>query len=107
ISTYPPGNIALTALEINNVGCDSLSIPTPGVLNSNSVWIPYKWDTLYKVSVQISNNAFPATGYILLNASGWNIKLSPGFTLKDCYGQTLIYTIQPPCGSAFQLSKAI
>ncbi|HTN47369.1 MAG TPA: gliding motility-associated C-terminal domain-containing protein [Flavipsychrobacter sp.] len=98
--------INLVGSSISNIGCDTITIATPD-LSGSSNWSGYKSDTLYKVSVQISNNAFPATGFIPLSAAGFKIKLSPGFSLKDCYGQTITYTIKPPCGTNFQITQTV
>jgi gliding motility-associated-like protein len=98
--------MGLVGSSISNITCDTLAIATPD-RSGSPAWSGYKSDTLYKAAVQISNNAFPATGFIPLNAVGFKIKLSPGFSLKDCYGQTITYTIKPPCGNNFQVTQTV
>lgn len=93
-------------LEATALGCNEIQLPRPVLYNSSPDWSGYNNDPTFKVSVQLSNGLSAPTPFEPFGSSGpLVISLNPGFSIKDCYGKTITYTILPPCGPSFQVSK--
>lgn len=103
--TLTISNLSFSSLQFTNptdftsYSCDTALILKPGILY-NTPWSPYGNDTLFKVSVQIAGNLFLPSADEYLNSGSFKLKLTSGYTIKDCYGKTLTYTIKPPCGNS-------
>lgn len=99
--------IPLVYNDVYAINCNSLGIAKPTIDNNIGNWYGYAGDTLFKVSAQLSNSLAPATPLENMYGSPFLVNLSPGHTLKDCYGQTVTYTIHPPCGADIQATQSI
>lgn len=100
-------NIPLAYTPLETGDCQSVIAWKPTLNFTIPGWIDYT-DTGYKVSIRISNSIAPATPFVPLHSqSAVTVPLGSGHSVKDCYGQQLIYTIKPPCGPNFEHNKYI
>jgi gliding motility-associated-like protein len=88
--------------------CDVITIPKPYVVSGGTSWFGYEYDnSIFDISVEISGNISGPTPFENLPGNPFNITLPPGINIKDCYGKTVTFTIQPPCGPSFTLGYQI
>jgi len=87
--------------------CDTVVVAMPYINppSSGSPWNGWAGDPSFKASVQISGNIFNPIPLQGLNIYSVTVPLTPGHTLKDCYGKILTYTIHPPCGPDWQIQE--
>jgi gliding motility-associated-like protein len=78
--------------------CDTLIIRAPYMNVGSGPWVPYLHDTSFKVSMRVSGGISSGTPPIPITDSYATIKLPAGKSIKDLYGDTITYTILPPCG---------
>ncbi len=106
ITSLVPANAPYTHSSIRAAGCDSVMIPAPAVQQTGG-WAEYRDDTTFKVAVQISGGILAQTAFIRMHNNWFDIPLPAGKTIKDLYGKTVTYTIQPPCGPSVTRSYTI
>lgn len=106
MSSLTPSSIPLAFSLPYNTDCDTIRIPKP-ILSLNSTWMNFLNDTLFKVSAQVSGIQPSQTAFEYFDQNLFRIPLPPGKSLKDCYGKSIIYTVQPPCGGSFQQSETV
>ncbi|PZF70896.1 T9SS type B sorting domain-containing protein [Taibaiella soli] len=102
VTSFAPSSMPLYALNPTVASCDAIRFDLPSTNDNNSFWSGYVSDTSIKVSLSISNNAFNPTPYYGINTGSKYIALNPGFSVKDCYGATIICTFHAPCGPDWQ-----
>jgi gliding motility-associated-like protein len=103
-------NPALAPYVVNTyfaTGCDTLVINAPLINGGTTAWAAYTQDTGFKVSMSVSGGIASSTPQIPLGDSFVRIKLPTGKTIKDLYGETITYTITPPCGPNRTLTQVI
>jgi len=101
ISSIMVASVPLIYSEAMNSGCDTILIPKPAINTNIAGWFNYDADNLFKASIQIGGGLLPTpTPYDYFNSPPFALKIPAGKSLKDYYGQTIYYTIQPPCGNA-------
>jgi gliding motility-associated-like protein len=79
-------------------GCDSLEFKWPTMFSGP--WSSYQYDTGFKFTMSVSGGILPTTQPVSWLNTDTIIKLPGGKTIKDLYGDTIIYTVIPPCGSS-------
>jgi len=94
---YQPG-------AISPAGCDSVILKAPFI--NSATWLSYTRDTGFKASIKI-NGKSSASPFITMPDSSIVIKLPTGKTIKDLYGDTITYTIQPPCGPSVTMTQIL
>lgn len=91
LNTYPP---------VKGASCNTLIVPMPSIQYTDPNWGGYSGDPSFKVSVQMDNNLSAPSAFVNMGSvASITLPLSPGKSIKDCYGQNIIYTIKPPCGA--------
>jgi len=106
VSSLSVSTLPLSFYGIGNLGCNKIRIYNPSISAYSSDWNPYDYDTLFKVSVQISG-LVSATAFHNFNDTAFVVTLPAGKSIQDCYGKTITYTIQPPCGASFTATQTI
>ncbi|MEO6832029.1 MAG: hypothetical protein ABI378_06775, partial [Chitinophagaceae bacterium] len=92
---------------VQSKGCDTLIVNAPLVDENISGWSGYSSDTSFKWSMQISGGIASSTPFVSLGNSSMSIKLPSSQSIKSCYGKTITYIIQPPCGVSKTITSTI
>jgi gliding motility-associated-like protein len=88
------------------VGCDSITVITPGINDNVSGWAGYGGDTTFSASVSIPG-VYTGTAKVRMPYGQIGIKLPAGKSLKDCYGKQMDFTVYMPCGTPVVRSLTI
>lgn len=97
VATEPPSSAA----------CDTVFANSPRFGTAIAGWAGYNNDTVIKVSAVISGGVSVPTPFYNLNQSIIPIPLAAGYSLKDCYGKTITYTLKDPCGGNMSVTQVI